>query len=738
MMHEERLSADFSHLHENSPIWTMMNLLEKSGRQNFAQGGVWEKCLCALIMTLKPSASVRQILEALPYEDTFLDEADALNTMAHLGYFARPAMCQLKDIDHRLLPCLFMTGKGEPFIILGENAQGHLKFYDPASLLITEHPPQSGGSSKVWFFQPYDENRATISKFMRAGSGHTWFRALLGRFKETFVQVMAAGLMLNMIALSTPLFIMVVYDRVVSAGAVSIMPMLILGASMAICFEWILRRIRSQGLSWLAGRLDNIVGNEIFAHLIGLSPALIERASVASQIARIKTFEAVRDFFSGPVFLSLLELPFVLVSVAAIAFIAGPLVFVPVSMAVLYALLFWVVRSKVKVAIRLAAKASSARQQFTIETFEKLDSVRTHGLSQKWQEKFRHLSGREMMAHFRLNYLGMIAETGAQALTIFSAVITVAVGAHLIWAGAMTTGALVASMILVWRILTPFYSLCTIVPRLEQLRNSILQVNELIDLDTEKEEALSASRLPKLKGRISFDHAGFGYGDGGAPVFKDLNIDIPAGSFVAVTGHNGTGKSSLLKLVKGLYPLTEGSVRIDGFDIRQLDAPDLRRQMAYISQTPDFFHGTIAENLRFANPLSGRDEMEKALQLADAWDDIQALPDKLETMITSHGHTNLTSSLAAKLSLARAYLQQSNILLIDELPGSILSQKAAVNLNAYLDRIQGKRTVIMATYTKDFMARAQLVIMLRGMEPPLAGRPEDIPAALEQTKGEVA
>ena len=352
----------------------------------------------------------------------------------------------------------------------------------------------------------------------------------------------------------------------------------------------------------------------------------------------------------------------------------------------------------------------------------------------KWEEKFRHVCGREMVAHFHLNLLGMIAETGANALTVISAIATVGFGAHLIWSGYMNTGALVATMILVWRILTPFYSLCTMIPRLEQLRNSIIQVNSLIDLDTEAEEAKTASRLPKLKGRISFDHVELRYEGGGEPVFSGLNFEINPGDFVAVTGNNGAGKSSLLKLVKGLYAPAEGSVRIDGFDIRQLDAPDLRRQIAYAPQIPDFFHGDIAENLRFANPLASLADIERALRLADAWEDIESLPDGLKTMIGSRNYNNLNNSLIAKLSLARAYLQRSQIMLIDELPGALLAGRAGDNLKAFLDKVKGKRTVIMTTYRPDFMERADLVVTLRGKEEPLIGPP----SATENSKGKAA
>lgn len=713
--------AGINRFADSKPILDMLEMLSASGRKSFNARGVWEVCLCALILKIEPGCKVQRILEALPYTHAALDEADVLNTLAHLGYYCRWARADLDDLDARLLPALFIPRNGPASIILGRDSDDALQFFDPVAKLVSAVPPCFDKEGKVWFFQKYDENQQPTSKFMRKGSGHSWFRALLGRFKGTFAQVLTAGLILNIIALTTPLFIMLVYDRVIATGTIDVMPMLALGAMIAIAFEWRLRAIRSRGLSWLAGRLDNIVGNKIFAHLIGLSPDMIEKASVAAQIARIKTFESVRDFFSGSVFLSLIETPFVFIAALAVYFIAGPLVFVPLAMVAGYVALFLILRHKIKVAIRLAAKTSSARQQFTIETFEKLEGIRTHGLGGKWQEKFRHLSGREMMTHFHLGWLGMVAETCAHSLTVLAAVATVGIGAHMIWAGALSTGALVATMILVWRILTPFYSLCTMIPRLEQLRNSVIQVNNLVDIDTEAEEASSFARLPVLKGAVSFHNVDFRYSEESDDIFRNLNFTAQPGDLVIVTGASGSGKASVLKLAQSLYRASNGVVRIDGFDIRQLDATTLRRQIAYVPKTPHFFHGSVIENLRLSNPLATQEDVIRALELADAWNDVQAMAKGLHTIIGAHGQEKLTSSLASRLSLARAYLNPAAILLIDALPNTLLSGKTGENLKDYLVRAKGQRTVILCTYRDDYLRLADTIVWLKGMSAPESG-----------------
>jgi ATP-binding cassette subfamily C protein LapB len=708
----------------SQPIYNMLALLADTGRPNFIKDGVWEVCLCAIILTLEPTCKIQRILEALPYKNTAFDEADLLNILANLGYFCRQSHCDLCDLDGRLLPALFIPKMGAPSIILSRDNET-LQFYDPLSKMVSQSPNSFDKAGKIWFFQKYDENRSATSKFMRTVSGKTWFTTIIDRFHSGLAQILAAGFILNIIALATPLFIMLVYDRVISAGAIGTLPMIAMGACIAIIFEWQLRKIRARGLAWFAGRMDNIISNKIFTHLIGLSPDLIEKASVAAQIARIKTFESVRDFFSGAGFVSLLETPFVVLSIIAVAVLGGPLVFVPLGMACLYIVLFYYIRSKIKIAIRLAAKTSSARQQFTIESFEKLHAIRMHGLGHKWHEKYRHLSGREVMANFYLGWLGAVADSIAHALTVISVVCTLGVGVQMVWNGDMSAGALVAIMILIWRVLTPFYSMCTLIPRLEQLRNSVAQINNLMDIETEKEEAQRFSRISKFKGSVSFNAVSFRYNTDGNDVFSNLSFDAKSGDLVVVTGVNGSGKATILKLIQSMHDASGGTVRIDGFDVRQLDIPDLRRQIAYVPRTPFFFHGTIIENLRLTNPLAKEDQVINALKKADAWDDIQKLPNGLNQMIGQSCEEKLTAGLAARLSLASIYLNPAPLILIDELPNSVLSARAGQNLKNYIAQCKGKKTIIMCTYREDFMRMADTIVCLCGFLRPIVG-PRDI------------
>ena len=695
-------------------------------------------CFCALLSALDSKAGLDGVIECLPRDGRPFDLLSLLNAMANYGYLSQTAQLRLTDIEKRLLPCLFLPidqgnlCEDRPMVLLGiaDDADGDriLTVYDGATkalIKLENNDPSALHLGRAWFFKAYREDRDPSSKIARQASGRSWFSTVLGRFRSLLAQIMGIGLLLNMMALSTPIFIMMVYDRVIASRSTETLSFLVIGVLIAITTEAILRSIRSRSLAWLAARLDNIVNNTTFAQLLGLPPAAVERASVSSQIARIKTFESVRDFFSGSIFLSFLELPFVVVALLALAWIAGPLAVVPMIAAGLYGLAFYLLLRRVRDDMRHAAKASSARHRFVIETFEKVEGIRGNGLTERWAAMYRELSGRECLNSFKLYFLGVIGETAGHAISMLAAAATLGFGVLLVRDGAITSGALVAAMILVWRILSPFQSLCMIVPRLEQLKNSIIQVNNLMDLEGEAAANSGGGNLRQIKGHFAFQNVNFRYTLAQDALLGDLSFDAKPGDLVVVTGSNGTGKSSVLKLARGLYQPQNGTVRLDGFDLRQLDMVRLRRQIAYVPQRPDLFSGSLADNLRLMAPAASDGEIWRILEMLDAAEEVSALDRQLDTEI-GRDRWVMSLSLAFRLSLARAFLQDARVMVVDELPNSLLNGAAGQALKSLLIKQRGQRTVLLAAHRADLLRLADKVVLLRHGAPPSVGAPDMI------------
>lgn len=692
------------------------------------------KTFCALAFLLKVEKRAWTLHDSLPDNKDICDLHDFYDAFANLGMKTQALDLRLRDLEPRLVPCLFIPkGKDSTPLVVSRihlvGTEFAADIYDPTTnrtwRIGKDEESEIGAGTAHFLLKTESENEAT-SSFQRQSTGHSWFRALLTRFGKEFAATLALSLAINGLALATPLFIMLTYDRVIAVKAVDILPVLIAGMAVGVLFEWLLRSYRGRVISWMAARIDWVVGTSIVAKLFALPPVYVERAAVSAQIARIKTFEAIREFFAGSTFFSVLELPFVIVSVAAIAAVAGWLALVPLAMAVPFLVLFHIMRQKIGVAIRVAAKIGSMRQKFLIASLSRIEDIGSNGLCEIWQRKHRNLTGREQIARFRLSLLANVSEALAHALLAVSAATTLTAGIFMVWAGSVTAGGLVASMILVWRVLAPLYSLCTSIPRLEQIRNSIRQVNQLMEMDGEMDTNANQVRLEKIRGGIEFVDVGLRYSMDSAPVLSGINWSIKSGSTVIVTGDSGSGKTSLLKLIQGLYTPQSGAVRIDGFDIRQLDPLDLRRQIAYVPQNPDFSQGSIADNLRAGRPGASEFELWEVIAQVGIAAEIGDLEKGLETDMSE------VTSLKMRflLSLGRALLMQSQLLLIDEMPNSLLAGPGGQVIKDLIDAQKGQRTVVMVVNRADFMRKADLVVALkRGMEAKI-GTPEAVRARL--------
>jgi ATP-binding cassette subfamily C protein LapB len=682
------------------------------------------KCLCALLMQFEPTIEFAKVVDSIPRRSGRFDAIDLVNTMANFGYDSRKLRLRARDIDPRLLPCLFVIGdptseSSQVNVILGKEKAGSgstltvFEGNESQSRQFDDQDPMVRTVGTAYVYQKSKVDEDAVAPVNPRFTEPSWFRQTLSRFSSLLWWLFLIGAVTNCVSLATPIFVMLVYDRVISPQTFDPLTMLVIGVGGAILIEARLRGLRTKTLAWLTARLDYVIGVSIFERLLLLAPLFVERADVAAQVARVKTFESVRDFFSGPVFLAVTELPTVFIALAVIAYLTGFLVFVPIMIAMLYLVVFMAVRQQVAIAILDAAKKSSATQQFAIETLEKLEALCANGLQNIWADKFQQLSGREQIALARLYYLGSIGETLGHALSVVAAIAMLWFGVEMIWNGSITTGALIAAMILVWHAIMPFYNLCQMIPRFEQTRNSIGQINELMELKPEAKTSTASVRLPKIEGAISFRNVVLRYARDAGPVIVGLSGDFQPGEVVAISGASGSGKSSLLKLVKGLYPCQGGAIFVDGVDIRQLVARDLRRFIAYLPQQPDLFSGTLADNLRAVMPLASDQELWAALQKVGATRQVAMLPRSINTRVEDCEQMQSDPILPYRIALARVFLQNSTILLLDEVPNALLGAGLAETISDLIREVRGVRTLFFVTHRSDLVRLADKQITLR-------------------------
>jgi ABC-type bacteriocin/lantibiotic exporter with double-glycine peptidase domain len=310
------------------------------------------------------------------------------------------------------------------------------------------------------------------------------------------------------------------------------------------------------------------------------------------------------------------------------------------------------------------------------------------------------------------------------ALVAFAGVVTLGVGAQRVIDGSMSLGALVVSMMLVWRILQPVQILALNLPRLRQIRSTVHQINDLMRMRAERDEAIPMV-FHHLRGSMYTSGLYLSAGAQQEPYLRGVNLDIKAGEIIAITGPSGSGKSTLLKVLLGLYPQYIGTVRLGGFDMRQLDPEEIRAAIAYAPNQPVFFNGTVAANLRFGCPDAPDHDIIEALAAVGIYLPDPHLPDGIETRISGTAVRSLPQGVLCRLSLARAFVKKSSILLLDDSHNG-LDVAGDDALTTRLSALRGITTVLLVTARPNHMRTADRVLVMNAGVVVANGKPDTI------------
>jgi ATP-binding cassette subfamily C protein/ATP-binding cassette subfamily C protein LapB len=677
-------------------------------------------CLLPLLKALKWKGDPRHVAEALPHFANDLDLTGLRNVMATLTYSSRPERLCLDSVDSRLLPCLFLPDDSHALVVKSID-NGKAEVFDSASGTFASVEARYLIGTAYFF-----SHQATDAGASRSQG---WFKTVLERFRPLYWQAFFITLLLNIFSLSTPLFVMAVYDKVIGASSMPMLLALSIGVALALVADTVLREVRARVLAFVGARLDNIMGNNIFQHILALPPGFTERATIGAQVSRIKDFESVREFFTGPLATVFMELPFAVFYFVIIAILGGIVAVIPVVATIIFLVGGYLIMPVVRKNVASSSRASARRQEFTVETLGKMRAVKLAGAEHTWVKRYREMSAKAAMTGFESGLFSVLISTGSNILIILAGLATISVGVLGVVDGAMTTGGLIAAMMLVWRVLAPLQTGFTLIQRVEQVRASIRQIDGLMSLKPERDPNTMVPPLKNMKGRVVFSRVSLRYSNETDPALVGVSFEVEPGEVVAVTGRNGSGKSTILKLMLGLYAPQAGNVRIDAADIRQIDPFELRHAIAYVPQVCNLFFGSIAQNLRLASPTATEADIRWACEQADVWDEIMGLSRGLDTRIGEGAAEHLPTSFVQKLSLARAYLKRSPIMLFDE-PVNGLDFEGDRTFMQAVETFRGQSTIFMVTHRPSHLRIADKILVFDAGYLRLAGPAEEVRARI--------
>lgn len=675
-------------------------------------------CLVTLLDALGWRGGARQLVEALPIGAERLDAVDIRDTLARLGFRSDPVDSPVSQISGRLCPCLLFPKDGEPVVILSRDAEG-FTILDGASPLNTQRA-QGLRPGVVFSVMPIKDDPRLQNE-----TPQNWLRRIMSSVRSMFAVCLCLSFAINVLSLVVPLSIMVVYDQVIAKESRELLTTLIVGIGIAAVFDILLRLIRASLQATAGARLDYLISQRVFEHILHLPPLLTERAPVGGQVARVRELSSFRELFTGALTTLALDLPFAVIFLAVIAFLAGPLVMIPLVLAVAYALIALVVMPIIKKRTITSGDDRSQRHGFFAEIMWWMRSIKQIGGEETWIERFQKISADASWANYEVARAQAISQDIAQTLMIVSGAATLIFGTFLAVAGDITIGALIATMMLVWRVLTPVQSFFNLAGRVEQVRQSFDQLMRLLSYEKEQQPGDYPMTSISFEGELNFNRVSMRYAADSNPALLGASFKIKPGEMIGVIGHSGSGKTTLMKLALGLYRPQGGNITIDGIDIRQLRPITLRQTIAYLPQTNHSFPGSLLDNILIADPTASLDRVREACALAGVLNKIDALPQGLNTTFREGVQAHVPQGFLRQLALARAFLRDSPILLMDE-PASSMEDNDERAFVETLKSLKGQKTTLMITQRPSHMRLCDRLILMENGNIAAIGTPEQI------------
>ena len=665
----------------------------------------YDRCLRSLLVELKWPGEERHIVQAMPHFQDMDGIVQFRGVMHHLGFDS-----SITNVSHgglsAQLPCLVVTDEEAPFIALRTLPNGRLLVYDGPKGDVAEIDMPKG-LSRICVVEAGNKTES-----LQRNRKISWFYEGLRKFKPKIITIIGLTFVANLLALATPLYTMNVYNRVIGSKSLDTLAFLVSAILVTLCFEIYLRKVRGRMIAYIGARFNTQLITRGFERILNLPINMTETASVSQQIVRLRQFENIQSFFTGPLVSAGLDLPFTVVFILAISLIHPALAFIPICLAIIFLIIGLFSMPMTKRNVLITGKSRQEHQNLLIETVNKRESVQQLRAEDVWIKRWHDLGQEYNARRFNAQFFDTIMHTLAQSLVMIAGVATLWVGALLVMEEELSVGGLIAVMMFVWRILSPIQTAFLSLNRIGQFLETARQADILMSLTPERQVANAPTLRRHYEGRITFDNVSFRYGATGDPVFRGLSLDIPAKQIVAITGDTASGKGTFLKMVMGLYRPQAGSVYLDGLNLRQLDVDEVRTSIGYVLPKLDFFYGTVAQNIRLAHPEATDKDVEKALSESGISLPHPQLEEGIHTRLTANRLSSMPMALKQCFSLARAFVKEAPIYLMDT-PIAMLNAAERQALFHKIEAIKGKATIVISTNEEVLIDKCDRVIYLR-------------------------
>lgn len=557
-------------------------------------------------------------------------------------------------------------------------------------------------------------------------------RDILAAYWPSWLLVAVAAGMINLLALASPLFIMNVYDRVLPNLALPTLWALASGVAIALLFDAALKQARSSLLDRTGNRVDMQIGAELFARILRIRMDAFP-AGTGALANTVREAETVREFFTSASLVAVTDMLFIGLFLVVLWMISGPLALVPAAAVLAVVAITLATRKPLESALRDSAAEMSQRQTLLVETLTGLETLRLAAAEPKRQHGWERAVMASADGASRAKFWSSVANVSTSFILQFVGVTVIVWGVFLVLEGRITVGALIAANLLSGRVLQPLASITQTLARSGQAIQAMQRIKGLMALPVEDDGAVSASEVED--GAIEFRSVTFTYPGADRPALREVSFSISPGEKVGVIGAVGSGKSTIGKLVAGLYDAADGAVLIDGKDIRQYSRASLRAAVSCAGQDSQLFSGSLRDNIALGARSATEADIELAAEIAGVAEFASVLPEGLATRVSERG-ANFSGGQRQAVALARALVRSPKVVFLDE-PTSAMD---AARESRFIARLSswcaGRRTLIVATHKTNVLAIVDRLIVLDNGKVVAAGPRDAVLAELKRRQGE--
>ncbi|HUG56862.1 MAG TPA: type I secretion system permease/ATPase [Candidimonas sp.] len=687
-------------------------------------------CLVELTRIHGNPCSAQALSGGLPLVDHKLTLALLPRAAARAHCSARLLRRKLDNMPVALLPAILVLKGGRACLLLEVQPGSYLVQYPesgspvqvPAAELLADY------TGLAYFVKPLFRFEARARETSKAKSKH-WFWAVIFENWRLYRDALVAAVLINIFALVMPLYTMNVYDRVVPNNAIETLWVLTIGIALTMVFNLVLTSIRAYVVDTASKKVDVKLSAQIMERVLDLRMES-KPVSVGSFASNLRSFESVRDFIASASLTTLVDLPFVLLFLAVLAWVSPWMIIPPVIAIVVVLIVSFIAQARMEHLVTESFQASAQRNAGLVESLSGLETIKTLNAQSTSQRKWE--SSTEFLARIgaRIKLISSVTVSFVQTAQQLVTIAVIVIGTFLIQDAALSLGGIIASSMIAGRCLAPLGQVAGLMMQYQNARTSLDSIDNYMKMPVERPAEKSFVPRPFLTGDIEFRDVSFSYPGVSQPVLSKLNLKIKAGEKVGIIGRIGSGKTTLEKLVLGLYEPTEGAVLVDGIDVKQIDPADLRRAIGYVPQDPVLFYGSLKHNLTLGAPFAEDSHMLEVARIAGIEEFAASHPDGYDMMIGERGDS-LSGGQRQSVAVARALINDPPILLLDE-PSSNMDNQSEAALKRRLKEASVNKTMVLITHRTALLELVDRLIVVDNGRIMADGPKDQVVEALRQ------